>query len=73
MNKSTTKVDLVLARHLQRIRKTKKITQEELAEKVHVSTTWVGYIETGRFRPSLKLLYKIAHALNVEVKDLFPF
>lgn len=68
-----TNQDLNLARHLQQVRKSKKITQEQLAEQVKVSTTWIGYIEMGRFRPSLRLLYKIAKALNVPVRDLFPF
>ena len=65
--------DILLARHIQKVRKTKKLTQEMLAEKIEVSTTWIGYIETAKFRPSLKLLYKIADALKVTVKDLFPF
>lgn len=65
--------DILLARHIQTVRKSKRITQEQLAEKVNVSTTWIGYIETGKFRPSLKLLNKIAGTLNVSVKDLFPF
>ncbi len=68
-----TQQDLRLARYVQKIRKAKRITQEQLAEKVGVSTTWIGYIETGRNKPSLKLLYKIARALGVKVKDLIPF
>ena len=68
-----TQQDLRLARYVQKIRKSKRITQEQLAEKVGVSTTWIGYIETGRYKPSLKLLYKIARVLGVKVKDLIPF
>ena len=68
-----TKQDVRLARYLQKVRKSKGITQEQLAEKVGVSTTWIGYIETGRYKPSLKLLYKIARVLEVKVKDLIPF
>lgn len=49
------------------------MTQEELAEKIGVSTTWVGYIETGFRRPNLKMVYRIANALGVKVKDIFPF
>jgi putative transcriptional regulator len=68
-----TKQDLRLAQHLQKVRKAKGFTQEQLAEKIGVSATWIGYIETGIYRPNLKLLYKIARVLKVKVKDLIPF
>lgn len=68
-----TKQDYRLGRRLQKIRKQKGVTQEQLAEKVGVSTTWIGYIETGYRRPNLKLIYKIARVLGVKVKDIFPF
>ncbi len=69
----TTKKDYRLGRKLQKVRKEKGWTQERLAEKVGVSTTWIGYIETGYRRPNLKMIYKIANALGVKVKDVFPF
>jgi len=68
-----TKKDYRLGRKIQRIRKERKLTQEKLAEKVGVSTTWIGYVETGYRRPNLKMIYKIANALGVKVKDIFPF
>lgn len=68
-----TKKDYRLGRKVQRIRKEKGLTQERLAEKLRVSTTWIGYIETGYRRPNLKMIYKIANALGVKVKDIFPF
>ncbi len=54
------------------MRKRNKLTQEKFAEKVGVSTTWIGYIETGFRRPNLKMVYKIANVLGVKVKDIFP-
>lgn len=69
----TTKRDYRLGRKIQKIRKEKELTQEQLAEKIRVSTTWIGYIETGYRRPNLKMIYKIANALGVKVKDIFPF
>ena len=68
-----TKRDYRLGKKIQRIRKEKGLTQEKLAEKVGASTTWIGYIETGYRRPNLKMIYKIANALGVKVKDIFPF
>ena len=73
---ATTKItqkDYRLGRRVQRIRKEKGGTQEKLAEKIDVSTTWIGYIETGYRRPNLKMIYKLANALGVKVKDIFPF
>ncbi len=69
----TTKKDYRLGRKVQKLRKKKGLTQEKLAEKIGVSTTWIGYIETGYRRPNLKMIYKIANALGVKVKDIFPF
>lgn len=73
MKQHTTKQDIRLARHVQKVRKAQGITQEQLAEKVGVSTTWIGYIETGRNKPNIDLLKKIARVLGVQVKDLIPF
>jgi len=71
--KSVKDKDWKLGRHIQKIRKSKDITQEELAEKIGTSTPWIGHIETGRETPNIKLLHKIAKVLGVRVKDLIPF
>jgi transcriptional regulator with XRE-family HTH domain len=68
-----TKADYKLGKRLQHMRKVADLTQEELAEKIHTSSTWVTYIETGREIPNLKMLQKIARALGIKVKDLIPF
>lgn len=68
-----TKQDIRLGRHIQKIRKEKGLTQEDLAYKINKSVTWVGYIENGYRIPNLKLLYKIARVLDVKVRDLFTF
>lgn len=69
--RKTTNKDLVFGRRLQRVRKRFGFTQEKLAEKTRLSTTFIGLIETGRRRPSLKSLQKIADALGVNIKELF--
>lgn len=71
--KKITEQDYRLGRKIQKIRKVKGLTQEQLAEKVKVSTTFIGYVETGYRRPNLKMIYKIARALDAKVKDIFPF
>lgn len=72
-NEKVTKRDLRLARHLQKLRKSRKVTQEQLAEKIGKTHNWISYIESGHRIPNLRLLYKIADALGLKVRDLFPF
>lgn len=57
----------------QRIRKVRKahgLSQEELAEKVNISTTHMSHIETGNTKLSLPVLVDIAAALEVRTDDL---
>lgn len=57
----------------QRIRKFRKacnISQEELAEKVGISTTHMSHIETGNTKLSLPVLVAIAAALEVRTDDI---
>lgn len=68
-----TKGDKRLGKQIKKYRKKSKITQEQLAGKVRVSTKYIQFIESAKRKPSLKTLYKIARALGVKVKDLFPF
>ena len=49
----------------------KKITQAELAEKVHVSRQTIHAIETGKFVPSTVLALKIARFFNIKLEELF--
>ena len=71
--KKITERDWRLARKIQKIRKEKNWTQEKLAERIGVSTTFIGYVEIGHRIPNLKMIYKIANALGVKVKSIFPF
>jgi transcriptional regulator with XRE-family HTH domain len=53
------------------VRKSKKITQNELAERVNMSVVTIAYIETGKRWVRLSTLDKIARALKVSVSELF--
>lgn len=68
-----TQNDIRLANRIRRLRKQKELTQAQLAEKVHVSTTHVGLVETGKRKFGLKTLQKVANVLGVRVKDLIPY
>ncbi len=73
LKRKITKQNLRLAKNLRKVRKAKDVTQEILAEKVGVSPGWISKIERGIYPPNMKLLTKIARALDVKVRDLIPF
>ena len=52
------------------LRETKKLTQEELAERIHVSAKAVSKWETGKGFPDISLLEPLAKALDVSVIEL---
>ncbi len=60
-------------KHLKKIRLEQGLTQEQLADKAGMHFTYVGQIERGIRNPSLVNLQKLAKALNVNSKELFPF
>lgn len=53
------------------VRKSKSITQSQLAERVNMSVVTIAYIETGKRWVRLATLDKIARALRVSVAELF--
>ena len=56
---------------VRRLRENKKMTQEELAEKIHVSSKAVSKWETGKGLPDISLLQPLAEALGISVIELF--
>jgi transcriptional regulator, XRE family len=61
------------AENLKRIRKSRKLTQEQLAEIVGVDFRYISFIENARSFPSCELIEKLSEALNVDYSDLFSF
>ncbi|MBQ3370144.1 MAG: helix-turn-helix domain-containing protein [Mogibacterium sp.] len=55
---------------IRRLREKKKITQEELAEMIHVSSKAVSKWETGHGLPDISLLEPLAQALDISVIEL---
>ena len=55
------------------LRKTKRYSQEKLAEKSDISIVYIGDIEQGDANPTLDKLKALANALEVEVMELFDF
>ena len=59
-----------LGKNIERLRKAKKLTTVELASMVGVKPQYISQIENGKRSPSLKILQKIASALNVTTSEL---
>lgn len=61
----------LLGKKIQKIRKTRGITQEKLAELVELDTSSISHIENGKYYPSAENLEKLLKVLNVTPSELF--
>ena len=59
-----------IGQKIRKIRKAQGLSQEELAEKVGISTPHMSHIETGNTKLSLPVFVDIAVALEVRTDDL---
>ena len=57
--------------HIRVLREKKQWTQEELAEKLHVTRQTVSNYEKGRSKPDVDMIKKIAVVLEADVQYLF--
>ncbi len=62
-----------LSARLREVRKDKKLTQQELAEKAGLHLTYVGHLELGKYHPTVFVMWKVAKALGVSMNDLTNF
>ena len=62
-----------LGQRIASLRKTKKLTQEQLAEALGCSVEFISLVERGVNAPSVAGLERFAKILKVEVKELFTF
>lgn len=59
-----------IGQRIRKFRKAHQLSQEDLAEKIGISTTHMSHIETGNTKLSLPVLVAIAAALDVRTDDL---
>lgn len=62
---------ILFGKNVRNYRKTRKLTQEQLAERVDVSMETIGKIERGVATPTFATAEKIARALDVPAAVLF--
>ncbi|MDO4924607.1 MAG: helix-turn-helix transcriptional regulator [Turicibacter sp.] len=59
--------------NLEKIRKEKELSQEELANILEVSRQTIGSLENGRYNPSIILAFKIARYFGLTIEDIFIY
>ncbi len=62
----------MLGERVREIREAKGWTQREIADRVGIDDYYISRLENGHINPTLATLQKLARALEVEVRDLFP-
>ena len=63
-------LNIAIGRRIQQSREQAGLTQEELAERIGVSTSFVGHVERGTRKASLETLVALSNALGVGVDYL---
>lgn len=59
-----------LGKRIANLRKKRRLTQEQMAEKTELSTNYISHIENSHSIPSLETLMKLCEVLNVTPDEL---
>ncbi|MDD5223185.1 MAG: helix-turn-helix transcriptional regulator [bacterium] len=66
-------IQKALGARFKTIRKSKGLTQEQVADKGEMNPKYYGAIERGKINITLKTVASVARILDIEIKDLFTF
>lgn len=58
---------------VEKLRKEKGISQEELANSLMVSRQTISSLENGRYAPSIFLAFKIARFFDKQIEEIFIY
>ncbi len=58
---------------IQELRKSRKVTQNELADAVNVTRQTIISLENGKYNASLILAHKIAQYFGITIEEIFIF
>jgi transcriptional regulator with XRE-family HTH domain len=58
---------------IKELRRSKHLSQEQLAEKAEINAKYLSRMERGTENPTLDMLIKLANALEVEMWEMFDF
>ncbi|MDD9268283.1 helix-turn-helix transcriptional regulator [Paenibacillus sp. GCM10023248] len=63
---------IVVGNHIRRLRfEHQEMTQQQLADMVGVTRQTIVSLEKGNYSPSLELAFRIAHAFNLPLEEVF--
>ena len=60
-----------IGQNVQRIRRAKGLSQEELSHRADIHQTYLSGVESGKRNPSALVLERIAKGLGVDIGELF--
>ena len=63
---------LLFSARLRELRRSRGLTQTQLAREAHVTPMYIGRLETGGAAPGIDLVDRLARALGTTVIDLLP-
>lgn len=70
MAKPLSRTHQKFGQRIKELRKKRSVTQEELAFRIGVDRSYMGFIERGERNPTLDKIKKIAGALKVSLPEL---
>ena len=59
--------------NLEKLRKERGITQEDLVQALEVSRQTISSLENGRYNPSILLAFKIANYFRLSIEEIFIY
>jgi transcriptional regulator with XRE-family HTH domain len=68
----SSKLGKIIGTNLQKARKAKHYTQEDVAKKVDVTTNYYATLERGIATASIETYYEIFSVLGVRASNIFP-
>ena len=63
--------NIKIGKNLKAMRRTKRYTQEQLAEKIEVSVRYISDIEQDRAKPSYEVLIRICNIFQIGLDQVF--
>lgn len=60
----------IIGENVSRVRKEKKLSQENLAHLADIDRTYIGYIENAKYNVTITKLQQIAEALGISITEL---
>ena len=65
---------MLVGNHIRKLRfNHDEMTQQQLADKVGVTRQTIMALEKGNYSPSLELAFRIAHAFNLPLEEVFYY